>query len=275
MSAVENPYLRYAMFNTAILAIEDLKVSPLGSGFMAGEGMFETIRVKEGRPVFFESHQARLAASLRSLNDAPFSSRGELHMRCMRVIAANSLVNGNLKIVLFKEPAGWSELILARAPGYTPAHYEKGFRLKIFPGDLRVEPLNGLKSLNYLRNLYAKRLAVQEGFDEALFINPADQLLEGASTNVFIVKDGVISTPSLDAGILPGIMRGTILRKLGQGVLEREVSKTELLDADEVFATNALLGIMPVAAVDEKTYDLAGNAITRSLSVALARYAES
>lgn len=196
-------------------------------------------------------------------------------MRCMRVIAANSLVNGNLKIVLFKEPAGWSELILARAPSYTLAHYEKGFRLKSFPGDLRVEPLNGLKSLNYLRNLYAKRQAVLEGFDEALFINPVDQLLEGASTNVFIIKDRVISTPSLDAGILPGIMRGTIVRKIGQLVHEREISRQELLEADEVFVTNALLGIMPVAQVDEKTFDLSGNAITRSLSAALVQYMES
>src|SRR3954470_13877563 len=130
MSAAEIPYLRYAMCNGAMVAIEDLKVSPLGSGFMAGEGLFETMRVKEGRPVFFESHQARLASSLRSLNDAPFSSRGELHTRCMRVIAANSLFCGSLKVVLFKEPAGWSELVLARPQSYTPEHYEKGYRLK-------------------------------------------------------------------------------------------------------------------------------------------------
>lgn len=272
MSAAETPYLRYAMFNAAVLATSDLKISPLGSGFMAGEGMFETIRVKDGRPVFFESHQARLAASLRSLDDSPFSSRGELHMRCMRVIAANSLVHGSLKIVLFKEAAGWSELILARSPSYTPADYEKGFRLKIFPGDLRAEPLNGLKSLNYLRNLYAKRLAVLNGFEEAIFINPADQVLEGASTNVFIVKDCVISTPSLDVGILPGIMRGAIVRKIGRAVHEREVCRQELLEADEVFVTNALLGVMPVAMIDEKTFDLAGNVVTRSLIVALERH---
>jgi branched-subunit amino acid aminotransferase/4-amino-4-deoxychorismate lyase len=269
MSAAEIPFLCYAMFNAAVLAIDDLKVSPLGSGFMAGEGMFETIRVQNSRPVFFESHQARLASSLRSLNDAPFSSRGELHTRCMRVIAANSLVNGSIKIVLFKEAAGWSELILARGPSYTPECYEKGFRLKTFPGDLRVEPLNGFKSLNYLRNLYAKRTAIDEGFDEALFINPADQVLEGAGTNIFIVKDCVISTPSLDAGILPGVMRGIVLRKLAQGVREREVSRAELLEADEVFVTNVLVGIMPVSAVDETTYDLVANVITRSVSGAL------
>lgn len=270
MSAADTPYLRYAMFNSAIVATDDLKISPLGSGFMAGEGLFETIRVKNSRPVFFESHQARLASSLRNLNDGSLSVDEKLHARCLRVIEANALAGGSLKIVLFKEAPGWSELILARLPTYTPTHYEKGFRLKIFPGDLRAEPLNGLKSLNYLRNLYAKRSAVAEGFSDALFIDPNNRVLECASSNIFVVKAGVISTPSIDTGILPGVMRGMVVRRLAPGVQERVVTRKELLDADEVFVTNALLGIMPVVAIDERTFDLSANVVTRSLSVALA-----
>ena len=272
MTTADTRFLKYAMYNASVVVAEELKVSPLDSGFMAGEGLFETIRVTNSRPVLFDSHHARLATSLRSLDEIPGSSRGELHTRCVRVIAANLLVNGSLKIVVFKEAAGWSELILARPTTYTPAHYERGFRLKTFPCDLRVDPFSGLKSLNYLRNLHAKRTALAAGFDEAVFINPNQQVLEGATTNVFIVKDCVIITPSLGRGILPGVMRSAIVHKLPQRVVqERDLNRDELIHADEVFVTNALLGIMPVSAVDERVYDLAGNAITRSLTVALAK----
>jgi branched-subunit amino acid aminotransferase/4-amino-4-deoxychorismate lyase len=275
MTTAETPYLKYALYNAAVVVADELKVSPLGSGFMAGEGLFETIRVANSRPVLFDSHYARLAASLRSLDEIPSSSRGELHTRCIRVIAANSLVNGSLKIVVFKEAAGWTELILARQPKYGPADYERGFQLKTFAGDLRIDPLNTLKSLNYLRNSYAKRTAVAAGFDEALFIDPNRKVLEGASTNIFIVKDCVISTPPLGSGILPGVMRAAIINRLESRVVrERELSLNELQQADEVFVTNALLGIMPVARIDAIDYDLTSNAITRSLMSVLTKQPE-
>jgi branched-subunit amino acid aminotransferase/4-amino-4-deoxychorismate lyase len=266
----ESPYLKYAMCNAAVVETGALKISPLGAGFMTGEGLFETLRVRNSRPVLFEAHHARLAASLRSLDDLPISSRGELHTRCVRTIAANTLVNGSLKIVVFKESTGWTELILARLPKYGPNDYERGFRLKTVPGDLRIDPLNALKSLNYFRNSYAKSVAVAAGFDDAVFIDPTQQVLEGSSANIFMVKDCVISTPPLGSGILPGVMRAAIIGRLGpRSVRERVVALDELLRADEVFVTNALLGVMPVARVDSTVYDLTKNAVTHSVMAAI------
>lgn len=271
MMNADSPYLKYAICNAAVLETAALRISPLGAGFMSGEGLFETVRVRNSRPVLFDAHHSRLAASLRGLDDHPSTSpRGELHTRCMRVIAANDLVNGSLKIIVFKELTGWTELILVRLPAYGPADYERGFQLKTFPGDLRVDPLNTLKSLNYLRNAYARRVAVAAGFNDALFIDPTHQVLEGASANVFIVKDCVISTPPLGSGILPGVMRAAIIGRLGlRSVQEREVSHDELLEAEEVFVTNALLGVMPVSRVDATAYDLGKNAVTRSVMTAM------
>jgi branched-subunit amino acid aminotransferase/4-amino-4-deoxychorismate lyase len=85
------------------------------------------------------------------------------------------------------------------------------------------------------------------------------------------VKGSLVITPPLERGILPGVMRACILQLLAPPHLsERDVSVDELLRADEVFVTNALLGIMPVARVDATTYDLGTNRITRSLMAALA-----
>lgn len=273
MNPPEAGYLCCAMLNGSVVATDVLKVSPLGSGFMFGEGVFETVRVQESRPRWLDAHHARLTAALGGLGAGPVSSSAELSARCDQVIAANSLVNGSLKIIAFHEAAGWSELILARNATYAAARYETGFRLMTVAGDLRVDPLHALKSLNYLANHRAKRTAVATGFDEAVFFDPHQRVLEGATTNVFIVKDGEVGTPPLQRGILPGVMRARVLRLPGPSVIhERDITLDELRQADEIFVTNALLGIMPVARVDGTAYDLARNPVTRSLIAALGTF---
>jgi branched-subunit amino acid aminotransferase/4-amino-4-deoxychorismate lyase len=140
-------------------------------------------------------------------------------------------------------------------------------------GDLRVDPLHALKSLNYLPNHHAKRMALAAGFDEAVFFDPHQRVLEGATTSVFIVKDRMVSTPPLQGGILPGVMRACVLRLPGPPAIhERDVTLEELRRADEVFVTNALLGIMPVAQVDAISFDCARNPVTRSLMAALGEF---
>jgi len=270
MTTPDTDYLRFATINGSVVAAAELKVSPLGSGFMFGEGVFETVRVLDSRPMLFDAHFARLASSLGYFGAAPTSSRGELYDRCAKVVTANSLENGSLKIVAFKEATGWHELILARSAIYAAARYETGFRLKTVPCDLRVNPLHALKSLSNLSNIYAKRIALAAGFDEAVFIDPHRHVLEGATTNVFIVKDRVTSTPTLRSGILPGVMRAHVIQLLeSSGLRECDVTLDELQEADEVFVTNALLRIMPVSRVDQTAYDLGGNSITRGLMAAL------
>lgn len=269
MTTLDTNYLRFAMFNGAVVATDALKVSPLGSGFMFGEGVFETVRVQDSRSILLDAHHARLTASVGSFGAAPTSSLSELQGRCRQVITANSLVSGSVKIVVFKDTVGWSEMILARSATYAAERYKTGFRVQTVPCDQRIGALHALKSLNYLPNIRAKRSAVAAGFDEAVFFNPQGHVLEGATTNVFIVKDGVIGTPPLKSGILPGVMRARVIQMLGPAAIrECDVTLDELLQADEVFVTNTLLGVMPVALVDATTYDLGGNTTTRSLMAA-------
>ena len=188
------------------------------------------------------------------------------------MIAANALAEGSLKLIVFKDRAGWSEIILARPAAYTEARYATGFRLRTVPCDSRVDRLHTVKSLNHLPNLLAKRGAVAAGFDEALWLDPRGQVLEGATTNVFVVKGGVVSTPPVESKILPGVMRAEVIRLIGpSSVRERVVLLDELLQADEVFVTNALLGIMPVAQVDATVYGHCGHTLARAWMKALAQ----
>jgi len=259
-------FLSFGMCNGVLTPTSDLRISPLSSGFMFGEGLFETVAVKNSQPRLFQSHYARLSDSVRAFGAPSIAPESQLRIHCDAVIEANAVENGSLKIVIFKEMAGWSELIFARANTYPPSRYEIGFQLQTVRCEQRSDPLSGRKSLNYLANIQAKRAALAAGFDEPLFIDSREVVLEGATTNLFIVRGGAVLTPPLAAGILPGVMRAHILGRLGYNfALEQNITHAELLAADEVFVTNALLGVMPVARVDSTRYDLRQSPITRSL----------
>jgi branched-subunit amino acid aminotransferase/4-amino-4-deoxychorismate lyase len=231
---------------------------------MFGLGLFETIKVLNGRPVLFPDHFERLRRSACELGLAFIASAAEMRARCEQCLSANCLGEGSLKVVVFKDTDGPGELIVAREKTYLPEHYERGFALKTFPGGQREGKLFGLKSLNYMGNLQAKQAAKAAGCDEALFIDSAGLMLEGSTSNVFVVKGGEVLTPPLDGRILPGIARHRVRQLLKNG-RECAVPVQQLSGADEVFVTNALLGVMPVAAVDQQCYDLSRNPVTKSL----------
>jgi branched-subunit amino acid aminotransferase/4-amino-4-deoxychorismate lyase len=257
-------YMPHAAFNGRLVDTGDLRVSALTDGFMFGHGLFETIKVLEGSPLFFDDHFARLSRSAAALGLALIGDREQLRLRCEQVLAANTLVAGNLKLVLFQDEGGPGEIVLARAGLYPAEFYSRGFRLKTETTGGRGA-LAAHKTLNYFENIAAKRRVVAAGFDEPLFIDSGGMLLEGATTNVFIVKNGRVFTPPLDGRILPGVARGRVLRLLGNRVSEEAISLKQLFEADEVFVTNALLGVMPVSQVDGHVYDPARNSVTREL----------
>lgn len=254
---------RRVMLNGRLLAAADARLSPFGDGFMFGCGVFETIKVVRGEPVFFAEHCARLAHGMQALGLGPAPST-ELRARCVAVIAANPTGGDVLKVVVFADAQGTGELILTRASRYTPADYERGFCVRTAPAGSRPHPLAGLKSLNGLAHRQARLAARAAGCDEALWIDPAGAVLEGAASNLFVVRAGHIATPPLASGILPGIVRSLLLAQPALHGTEAPISAPDLMTADEVFLTNSLLGVMPVARIDGHDFDLRNNSVTRT-----------
>jgi branched-subunit amino acid aminotransferase/4-amino-4-deoxychorismate lyase len=234
-----------------LLSAREAKVSALSDGFLFGQGVFETIRTHNGVALHLAAHHARLTASCAELGlDAPVAAP-ELSARITRLLASVRLPNAAVKIVRYRELNRTAELITARTLPYTGADYLRGFRLQTFRQGARDGRITGHKTLNYLENLFARRTAQAAGFDEALFVTPADQVLEGAVSSVFIVKDGHAYTPALSSGILPGIARARVLKLVGpERAHECSLTLADVLAADECFITNALLGVMPVCGID-------------------------
>lgn len=254
------------MLNGELLAADAVRISPLADGFMFGLGLFETIKVLGGAPVFFPEHFERLRHGSAVLGLALSTPKEELLARCIRCLTANQTGDGGLKIVLFQDEGRVSELIATQPAKYPAALYLRGFNLQMVRDDGRDKKISGLKTLNHLKSIGAKRAAVAAGFDEALFVDDRGAIFEGATSNIFVVKDGAVFTPTIDQGILPGIVRAQVIRNWGEGrICEGMASSAQLRDADEVFVTNSLLGVMPVARVDAHSYDLGENPVTRSV----------
>jgi branched-subunit amino acid aminotransferase/4-amino-4-deoxychorismate lyase len=260
----------YALLNNVLQPTEAARIPALSEGFLYGHGVFETIKVRGGHPAFLADHHARLIASARSL-DLPYTlDLATLRDRLQRVIVANHLMDGSAKVVLFhNDPAPTSELIYTLEKIYPAETYVRGFRLRtVFSGD-RTGTLSDHKTLNYLANIRAKRAAIAAGFDEPLFLTPAGIVIEGATTNVFAVRGGVALTPSLVCGPLPGTARARVVALLGPDrVREGLLTRTDLEHADEIFVTNALLGVMPVSLIDERSIDLSRTPFSRELNEA-------
>ncbi|HSI08604.1 MAG TPA: aminotransferase class IV [Rariglobus sp.] len=256
----------HVLLDNVLLPTSAAHIPATSEGFLYGHGVFETVKITSGRPAFLAHHHARLTASARALDLSYAVSLDTLHERLARVIAANALTDGSAKIVLFaQDSATTGELISTKANAYPSETYTRGFRLQtVFTGE-RTGALSAHKTINYLANIRAKRAALAAGFDEPLFLTPAGIVIEGATTNVFIVRDGIAHTPSLASGPLPGIARAQVLALLSPTrARESLLTHDDLRHASEIFVTNALLGVMPVTQIDDRP--LAIGPVTLSLT---------
>jgi branched-subunit amino acid aminotransferase/4-amino-4-deoxychorismate lyase len=248
---------RFAALGGSLVPAGDPRVVALGDGFLVGRGLFETIRVAGGRLVFFADHYRRLEGSAMALALGKITSENPLRRLCERLLQANAVGEGALKVVVFADAAGVGEYVTTRPLAYADEHYCNGFRLLTVP-DAREAGRPAHKSTDYGKQKNARETARASGADEALFVTPDGEVLEGAATNLFVVKHGRLITPRLESGILPGVARARVLagaKDLGLGATEETVSRALLAQADEVFVTNALLGVMPVRQVDARLYD--------------------
>ncbi len=254
------------LLDNVLLPAEAAHIPATSEAFLYGHGVFETIKVLNGRPAWTAQHHARLTASTRAL-DLPYTvDLASFRSRLQRVITANAVTDGSAKVIAFNSGDTTGELITTKSNAYPPEAYTRGFRLKtVFTGE-RTGVLTAYKTLNYLANIRAKRAALAAGFDEALFITPAGIIIEGATTNLFAVRDGIVFTPPLASGPLPGIARAEVLALLGPArVREVLLTTSDLHHASELFVTNALMGIMPVCRLDDRVLDVAHAPVTHSL----------
>ncbi len=249
-------------------------------GFNYGDGLFETIAVFRGEPVFLRQHLNRLAEGCRRLGIPPPDPdiladevrrvAGGAGKRVVKIIVTRG--SGGRGYRPPENPAPHRVVAGLDWPQRPPEWWRDGVAVRICRTPLGCNPaLAGLKQLGRLEQVTAAA-ELADGEAEGLMIGPAGQVVEGTMSNLFLVQDGTVHTPELSGCGVAGIVRGEILARcaeLGIGTQERVVVPAELFQAEEIFLTNSLIGIWPVRRLAECT--LSPGSVTARLMERLRR----
>lgn len=243
-----------ASLDGEIMAAADAMIPATDDGLLRGDGVFEVIRVYDGRPFALEDHLARLersAANLRLPVDVE-AVRADAH----RLLAHAGAGAGHeaLRIVLTR---GGRRLLLTEP---LPPSAERVRLASITYSPTRI--LDGVKSLSYAANMLASRLARERGFDEALLVTPHGRVLEAPTSSIFWVTGEEVLTPPLDDHILASITRAAVIKVTG--AVERACTLDDLAAADEAFLASTTREVQPVAAIDERTFSDTSPVTTRA-----------
>lgn len=248
-------------------------------GLKFGDAVFETIKVVQGKVLFFEDHYFRLMASMRMIRmDIPMSFTPEFIEQEIKDLVANNESNNNarVRLTVFRKSGGLYtpqtndiDYIIETKP-LLSEHYllsESAYEIELFK-DYYITPqiLSTLKTNNRVINVIGSVFAKENNYDNCLLLNSDKSVVEALNGNVFLVKGNKIRTPRLEDGCIKGVLRKQLIEIISQmpdlEIEEAAISPFELQKADEIFITNVISGIQPVTKYRKKTY---GNTVAKDI----------
>ena len=244
----------------------DAKISVFDHGLLYGDGVFEGIRVYGGRVFLHRQHIDRLFESAKAIRLAIPMSPDQVIAAVEATVKANNIQDGYVRLVVtrgagslgldIRKTSHPQVIVIADTISlYPPETYTKGMHLvtastiRNHPGALSAR----IKSLNYLNNILARIEGTDAGMVEALMLNHKGEVAECTGDNIFIVKNRVLLTPGVDAGILEGITRNAVMQLAVEGgyqVRETSLTRHDLYVADEMFLTGTAAEVVAVVSLD-------------------------
>jgi branched-chain amino acid aminotransferase len=247
---------------------EDAKISVYDHGLLYGDGVFEGMRVYDGRVFRMEEHLYRLWNSAKAIWLEIPGTLDDMARAVNDTLRANDIVDGYVRLVVTRgagtlglDPNKTSNpqiIIIADSISLYPReYYEQGLEI-VTASTIRNHPAAlspRIKSLNYLNNILAKIEGLQAGCVEALMLNHKGEIAECTGDNIFLVSRGRLLTPPIDAGILEGVTRAVVLElavEAGIPVHEVPLTRHDVYIADECFLTGSAAEIIPVVKLDSR-----------------------
>lgn len=245
----------------------DAKVSVYDHGLLYGDGVFEGIRAYNGIVFRLREHIERLYEGLKITRIDVSYSKEDMMNAVVETLRRNNFTDAYIRLVVTRGKGNLGldprscphpSIIIMTEP-VAPAHgreaREKGVTAIIsgYRRDMVDGTTHELKSLNYIQSILAKFQALDAGADEVLMLDHRGMVAEFHGSNLFMIKQGTINTPTSAAGILHGVTRARVMKlaeELGYDLNERDITPYELLTSDEVFLTGTLAEIVPVVKVN-------------------------
>ena len=258
----------FACLDGRLAPAGETSIPAVDEGFIRGDGVFELVRVYDGRPFALADHLDRLERSAEKLRLGFPVPRAELEAETAELLDARggAAFDGCLRYVLTR---GGRRLLMTEPLPPAVERPRLGF---VTYAPSRV--LDGIKSLSYAGNMLAGRLARERGFDEALMVTPHGRVLEAPTASIFWVgADGALATPPLDEHILASITRNRLLALVD--VRERPLTTAELLEeASDAFLVSTTREVQPLGGVEGRAFERPGEA-TRAAASALRAHIEA
>lgn len=247
----------------------EAKISVFDHGLLYGDGVFEGIRVYNGRVFKLTEHLERLYSCARAICLTIPVSIQEMEKATLETVGANGIRDGYIRLVVtrgvgslglnpYQCPKAGIIIIASSITLYPKEKYESGLQLITCatrrPAPAALSPQ--VKSLNYLNNVMAKIEAIQAGCEEGIMLNEQGYVAECTGDNVFIVKKGEIITPPISAGALDGITRQTVielLKEMGIPCREAVMTRFDIYTADECFLTGTAAEVIAAVQYDRRS----------------------
>jgi len=259
---------RYINFNGNLFPQEQPVFKAASRAARFGDGIFETMRMREGKILFEEHHSSRLFQGLQLLRfQLPTYFKWEfLREEIRKLVAPNDCgIHARVRLMVTRGEGGIMEdsvnspqFLIECWPTENFSLNKEGMRLGVFE-DCRksMDKYSNVKSCNFLPSVMAALFAKKNELDEYLFLNSQNRICDATISNVFWIKNRQICTTALSEGGVAGVMRQQLLEclpRLGYSVNETTCKPEELLTADEVFLTNVIRGIRWVQSLGEAQY---------------------
>jgi len=268
-------------YNGDLLSIENLNISLNNRGFKYGDSIFETIKIQNNKVIFWEDHYFRLMSSMRMLRmKIPLQFTLEfLEQEIIRTVKANDLEKGaRVRLNVFRKDGGFYTP-LSNSINYTievaaiKTATKNKYSIDVFKDFYNFSGLlSTVKTNNRMVNTLASIYAKENDLDNCVLVNERKGVVEVANGNIFILKGNTIKTPAIEEGCIKGIVRKKIIDIISKNeeytIEETSISPFEIQKADEVFITNAIIGVQPVTNYKKKTFSIDfGTKIAKSLKV--------
>ncbi len=261
----------FILYNGQYHSRNEFGLSFKNRAFCYGDALFETMHANGTEIQFFDDHMTRLKYGMKILKmEVPtIIETGFLEKEIIKLLHKNKLYQGvRIRLSVFRNEGGKytptdnNVSYIAETEYIENDHYElnhKGLLIDIFKGIKKpVNVFSSLKSANALLYVMAGSYAKEKKLGDCILLNDKENIVESISSNIFLVKGDILSTPPLKDGPVAGIMRKQILKIADSNGLkinyEDSLNETHLLNADEVFLTNSISGIRWVLAYKDRRY---------------------